>query len=249
MSDRERWIVYPLLLLALGTSMRMKMFGTDQLAVHRVLDAEQISCRKLVLQNEEGKNLMLLTPSVDGKRGVILAEKGSLEIDGPVLAKAMRCEELAVVDRAGQRVMTLAALYKKKPDGTAQLQGGSLLLFNDANQPRVILGESPIGGTVTTIDDRGRRVIIGHLSEPDARLAGLFTLDQDGKTLRLAGSRIDKTIEPKKPDEAKKPNEPKMPSEPKNTDKPKEEPKQPQIKEDEKPTKPDANDLSRKNEE
>ena len=45
MTDRERWIVYPLLLLALGASLRNKLtrsIDTDTVLVDKVLDAEKI---------------------------------------------------------------------------------------------------------------------------------------------------------------------------------------------------------------
>ncbi|MCG8586458.1 MAG: hypothetical protein MI757_17250 [Pirellulales bacterium] len=202
MSDRERWIVYPLLLLALGTSMRIKMFGTEQLQVHRILDAEQISCRRMILTNDDGEPLLAIAPNTDGKFGIIEAKRGALNINGPVLAKAMRCEELAVVDRKGQRVVTLDAQYVKKPDGDAELRGGRMILFNGNNKPRIVIGESPVGGTVTAFDDAGKGVIIGHVQpKPGVRLAGLFTVAEDGKTIKPLGTKFDTSVEGEKPEE------------------------------------------------
>ncbi|MEN1679054.1 MAG: hypothetical protein AAGJ46_05645 [Planctomycetota bacterium] len=47
MSERERWIVYPLLFLALGAALR------DKLLKQTV--ADQVICRQLVVNNEAGR--------------------------------------------------------------------------------------------------------------------------------------------------------------------------------------------------
>ena len=215
MSDRERWIVYPLLLLAIGMAMRTKAFvKTEHVDVNQLLDAEQITCRRLVLTNDKGEPLLGLGPDNNGTYGVIQAEKGALNINGPVLAKQMRCEEMAIVGGQGERVMTLTSQYIKNADGKHQLRGGHLVLFNDKLKPRVVLGESPAGGTVAAVDDAGKEVIIGHVQRNDkARLAGMFTIEQGGK-LKPLGSRFDQTAAPQPKDDAVEPDNPKEETKP-----------------------------------
>jgi hypothetical protein len=52
MSERERWIVYPLLLLTMGTALHDKFaqqVHTRQILCDKELDAEVIRCKKLVV--------------------------------------------------------------------------------------------------------------------------------------------------------------------------------------------------------
>src|SRR4051812_8581888 len=53
MSDRERWIVYPLLFLSLGASLRSKVAPVDQIEAHNIrcdtlLEARSIRCESIV---------------------------------------------------------------------------------------------------------------------------------------------------------------------------------------------------------
>ena len=201
MSDRERWIVYPLLLLALGASLKNKLTKT--------VDTEHVVCRRLTLINDEGKPLMAFGANRDGTFGVIESKQGALSINGPVRAKQMRCEELAIIDRDGQRCMTLDVAYMKKDDGSAETHSGRLTLFDAKNKPQVALAKSPVGGTVTAFDDTGKGVIIGHVQpQPGERWAGLFTIGSDGK-IKPLGTKFDPGVEPKKPTEPKP--QPKLP--------------------------------------
>lgn len=52
MSDRERWIVYPLLFLALGSALRDKLF--------KVTSTKQLRCEQLVLVDTAGREQALL---------------------------------------------------------------------------------------------------------------------------------------------------------------------------------------------
>jgi hypothetical protein len=198
MSDRERWVVYPLLLLALGSSLRMKMIGTDHLRVEHELDAEQVRCRQLNLVNAEGRTLLAIGSNADGTYGVIESKRGALNIDGPVLAKAMRCEELAIVDRAGQRCITLDTLHTKTADGQAELQGGRIILFDAKNQPQVSIAESSVGGVVTVLGADRKSVVLGHATlNGGERVVGMFTVDADGKIGRVVGTKFGASDETK----------------------------------------------------
>ena len=68
MTDRERWIVYPLLFMALGFGLRN---GIEIQADHQdahVLQTESIRCRELRVVDESGKTVALLgVNSASGK--------------------------------------------------------------------------------------------------------------------------------------------------------------------------------------
>ena len=63
MSDRERWIVYPLLFMALGISLRDKFL--------REVHTDQVKCRELLVLNEHDEPMVVLNASASG--GVIRA--------------------------------------------------------------------------------------------------------------------------------------------------------------------------------
>lgn len=80
-----------------------------------------------------------------------------------------------------------------------------MVVFNDQNKPRVVVGESAVGGIVAAIDDRSKQVIIGHEQpKQGVRWAGMFTIAEGGKLKRL-GSHFDETIDPQKNDADKEP--------------------------------------------
>ena len=66
MSERERWVVYPLLFLALGVALRDKMLkrvDTDSMIAGRgvaspVLNANRVICRELIVQSRDGQRTM-----------------------------------------------------------------------------------------------------------------------------------------------------------------------------------------------
>lgn len=57
MSERERWIVYPLLFLALGSALRDKML--KQTTAERII-CEKMYCESLSLVDKQGRQLALL---------------------------------------------------------------------------------------------------------------------------------------------------------------------------------------------
>jgi len=56
MSDRERWIVYPLLMLALGTSLRSRLFPASE------VQAEAVICKSLTVTDDAGRKTAELAP-------------------------------------------------------------------------------------------------------------------------------------------------------------------------------------------
>jgi hypothetical protein len=65
MSDRERWVLYPLLCLALGAGLWNKLAPPVQ------LEASQVKCRELVIVDENEQRKVLLTSGSEGGAIVI----------------------------------------------------------------------------------------------------------------------------------------------------------------------------------
>ena len=68
MTSRERWTVYPLLLLAIGLAMRAA--PSPELTTE-VLSAAQVRCREIVVETDEGTILIHMGKVVDGGGGRI----------------------------------------------------------------------------------------------------------------------------------------------------------------------------------
>ncbi len=70
MTSRERWTVYPLLLLAIGLAVRAAGVGEPHL-VTDTLTAAQIRCRELLVETEDGTILIHMGRVVDAGGGRI----------------------------------------------------------------------------------------------------------------------------------------------------------------------------------
>ena len=70
MSSRERWTVYPLLLLAIGLAMRAAPPSEADLALD-VLSAAQVRCREIVVETDDGTVLLHMGRVVDAGGGRI----------------------------------------------------------------------------------------------------------------------------------------------------------------------------------
>lgn len=83
MTERERWVVYPLLFLALGASLRDKLGGS--------LTAKRIVCQELRIEDEPSGNeparllaLIGRTETTNGPSVGALAVNGEVEVNGIV---------------------------------------------------------------------------------------------------------------------------------------------------------------------
>ena len=73
MSERERWIVYPLLFLTLGVAMRDKMLkrvGTDAIIAEHV-QAGEVVCERLVIRSRSGRPAVAITEDLKTRSGRI----------------------------------------------------------------------------------------------------------------------------------------------------------------------------------
>ncbi|MCA9235838.1 MAG: hypothetical protein KDA44_10225 [Planctomycetales bacterium] len=114
MSERERWIVYPLLFFALGAAIRDKILNSvesDQIACEE-LDAKTIRCEEIVVTDPQGRTAGLaklgstaLQPNnPDSKRVglLVLTDTEGTEFfglaDDELFMRRLRCENLAIMD-------------------------------------------------------------------------------------------------------------------------------------------------------
>lgn len=81
MTDRERWIVYPLLLLTMGTAMHdkfLKQVHTERILCDKELDAERIRCKELVVvtgPNDDQAAVVLNSTPAGGAVTVVRADQ------------------------------------------------------------------------------------------------------------------------------------------------------------------------------
>jgi hypothetical protein len=128
MSTRERWIVYPLLFLALGIAMRDKVIPPKRLQVEEVV-AERMRCKQLQADQEIATGLV---------------RSSQLQADQAIckLAKfrAIQCEEFAIAGPNARPVVLIGAEAKTK--------GGLIMTLSSKGVPQVLLKPTDSGGVV-----------------------------------------------------------------------------------------------------
>jgi hypothetical protein len=101
MNERERWIVYPLLFLALGASLRDKIIKTTE--------SQRIKCQGLVVVDSEDRPLLVLGaeqfPEMTPMRDVIRVD----QIESQVLAASQVESNQYIVKRGNKGVLLLNA--------------------------------------------------------------------------------------------------------------------------------------------
>jgi hypothetical protein len=155
MSDRERWIVYPLIFLTLGIALRnqflpTRRFGALDLRAGEVA-AQKIVCNDLEIR-EAGKCNQFQCGQFQfndalGKhiRVLGLAENTQLR------AGAVECRELQVVNADGKPVVLAGA--------DKNTQCGAIQTMNPNGMPLVQLRSTETGGVVTSVGLGGNVVL------------------------------------------------------------------------------------------
>jgi hypothetical protein len=121
MSERERWIVYPLLFFALGAALRDKLFQR--------VESREIVCESLKIVDRE-----------DPTR--LLAKLGSdREITYDASRPAGRAGELTLLGSEGEVLTQIARDLR-----TSRVITNWMLVIDPANRPRVIAGTEQVPG-------------------------------------------------------------------------------------------------------
>ena len=140
MTNRERWVVYPLLFLTLGIAMRDKVAppsprfmrpGVNALNVRCV----HLECQDLTVAGPNGEKLI--------RMGVTPNQAGQMEIYGSDHTMVM----VAGADITGRsgRVQTLAADTAPQVSLHSTDRGGQVALFDRDDKTRVVLGYDAVG--------------------------------------------------------------------------------------------------------
>lgn len=111
MNDRERWIVYPLLFLALGAALRDKLAKQTR--------AKQIVCEQLYLVDAEGRPMAVLTGSElrfnpSGGRGNGFVEANT--VDGESLFERGQPVGTAIAARLYQQFVNVVSQLRIVPN-------------------------------------------------------------------------------------------------------------------------------------
>jgi len=163
MNERERWIVYPLLVLALGASLRDKFSGSS------TLEADQIRCNEIrasqlvIADPQAGQpRIVLRTVPEPTISGTAPGTAGQIELldhaqrpqtviqHGVVHSPGLRSQAIAVIDPAGKPRVHIGVKPEGEPPakGTVPLTSGFVEVFGkgDVPLPAVRLATSPEGG-------------------------------------------------------------------------------------------------------
>ncbi|MCE9554707.1 MAG: hypothetical protein K8T91_15225 [Planctomycetes bacterium] len=223
MTDRERWIVYPLLFLALGASLRDKFGGPESIDATRI-HCDELSATQIVIADPRDKQPRIVLKSVPGgsqESGTVAQTSGQIELldgskrvqtamaHGAVITHGLKTQVIAVADPAGRtRVqigtkLEVAAQSKDQAPATS----GSVELFGKDNSPLPIvrLAASPEGGFLFTRQDGvPLGVVVGNFQQGSGMflqvgdqqrpLSGPVTSDEIKKLEKLL------TKKPAKPD-------------------------------------------------
>ncbi len=150
MSDRERWIVYPLLFMALAVSLRDKLTQTVR--------AERIECRTLVFSGPGDEPLVFVLPEGGASAGGEAKSRGLLLLDGgeqrlATVGRVVQCEAVVSREVAAEQVLARKAV-----------QSQALLVTDQRGRPLVTAGveldpkreSNDRLGPIKTFDKEGR---------------------------------------------------------------------------------------------
>jgi len=99
MTERERWIVYPLLFLTLGIAVKDKIAGRST--------ADTVLCNTLVVHDRKGKEQVVISSTPDGGQVVTLDGKNAL---GVLVGHTEKLAGLMFVDGRGRLIRSLATM-------------------------------------------------------------------------------------------------------------------------------------------
>lgn len=136
-SQRERWIIYPLLFFCFSMCIKLYWYPPE---FHNI-KAKSLTCRDLFVKDEYDR-LLLTASGVNGD--------GVLQLHAAPAAGAPGSSPLVAVRL-----------------GTTQNRRGFVAVFSEIGQPLVELASDDRGGNVVLFDAVGRREVVMHLPALD----------------------------------------------------------------------------------
>lgn len=215
MTDRERWTVYPLLFLALGLTLRDKMFPPAPGAIH----ARQLT----ILGEDDQPNILLRGSDKKGGKPAIEVLNGQGRIllvagpSGAIVETTGRlvAREVRVIGAEGQTRLALGVAGDPQSsgriewyNGQQQLQlaaGGSdgangiVSSYRDG-KPQFSFGSSELGTLLIARDPEGRPYLVFTCDEKGIGRGLLF--DPDGNGQLLVGQPVSIKLNEVQPPEA-----------------------------------------------
>jgi hypothetical protein len=161
MSDRERWIVYPLLFLTLGIALRNQFFPTRRFGAVDLrageLSAQRIRCNELVV-NDKADCRDVKFDSAAGNS--IRSDRADSVRSRTEIAE---CHALNVLNRKGQSLVMAGEDLSTK--------SGIFQVSNSSGMPLAQIRPSDSGGLVIAYGHQGKvLVMLGH----EGRAFGVF---------------------------------------------------------------------------
>lgn len=225
MTERERWIVYPLLFLALGASLRDKFGGPE------TIDAKHIHCEELRTsqvviadpRSNQPRIVLKTVPEAAPNGAVAPHSSGQIELldpaqrvqtaitRGAVITHGLKTQAIAVADPLGRPRVQMGTKPETSPEGKNSIPAtsGWIEVYGKDNTPIPIvrLAASPDGGYVfARRDDVPIGVVTGNFPQG----SGMF-LQIGDRQIPLHGpassddiKKLEKLI-PKEPADAGKP--------------------------------------------
>jgi hypothetical protein len=154
MSDRERWIVYPLLFLTLGVALRnqflpTKRFGAVDLKAGE-LTAQVIRCNTL----EVGR-LRVREEGTFQKNLIFQRAEGKFLRTGRAESHIAACSTWYVVDEKGKNLIVAGK--------NSHTRSGFLQTFSSQGIPLVLISANASGGAVSALGNHGKTLVaLGH---------------------------------------------------------------------------------------
>jgi hypothetical protein len=153
MTDRERWIVYPLVFLTLGIALRnqflpTRRFGAVDLQAGE-LSAQKITCNDLIVRQEVCNQLQCEQLQFNEALGKHIRTLGLSE------CVQHRAVESEIINTQGKPVVVIGA--------DKNTQSGVIQTMNPKGMPLVQIRGTDSGGTVTTVGSGGKVLVeMGH---------------------------------------------------------------------------------------
>lgn len=171
MNERERWIVYPLLFLALGASLRDKFGGPEAIDTSRIR-CDELRASQVVIADPQDKQPRIVLKTVQaGSRDADATPHTSGQIElldnaqrvqtaishGAVITHGLKTQAIAVADIAGRTRVQIGSKLEAVPQSKDQAPAtsGWVEIFGKDNSPMPIvrLAASPDGGFIFTRQD------------------------------------------------------------------------------------------------
>jgi hypothetical protein len=179
MSTRERWIVYPLLFLALGTAIKPKVVPAERVICRNLevvddaleprirLSAAGSNDGEIRILNRAGKAVVLLESDAAAGAGSIKTLGSNGQVQTTMAASASGGDgEIRINNRGGRPVVVLKA--------DAATRSGLIETLNDDGRVQTAMMSSATGGEIAAFDAGLRNsVTLGHR---DGRF-GLLQID------------------------------------------------------------------------